>query len=121
MPSHATTSTIDSNLYSTSYGKVITAYLNPTCPQSSVSSPQVYDVKSGQCVSIPASAVTAQGPTAPECGGAPFQVHANGKCYNTNDCPISPGLSSACLNSQHIKYQNSPLAGPGVLANMRYR
>lgn len=120
MPSHASTSTIDSDLYSTSFSQAITEYLKPTCPQSSVQDPQLYDIQSGKCVSIPASALNPVGPTDPGCGGAPFKVKVDGQCYSTNDCPISPSLSSSCLNSQHIKYQKPPLAGPGVLAGMRY-
>lgn len=113
-------SAIDTSVYATSYGQLISNFSNPVCPTSSAGDPQVYDPANGQCVSIPAAKVLASGPTAAACGGAPFQTQIDGKCYSTNSCPASSNPTSSCLNTQHVPYRTQPLAGPGVLANSMY-
>ena len=121
MPSHVSSSAFESDIYTSGFSKLLTEYIQPTCPDSSAGNPQVYDVATRQCVGIPPAKVVASGPTAPGCGGAPFQTEVAGKCYSTNSCTTSAPLTSACMNTQNIPYQKQPLAGPGVLANMYYQ
>ena len=121
MPAGVTISALDSALYSTSYGKVLSSYSNPVCPTSSVGTPQVYNPQNGQCVNIPASKVVAQGASPAACNGDPFMTEINGQCYSTNSCPSSSYLTSSCLNTQHVPYQQNPLSGPGVLSSSMYK
>ena len=120
MPS-VTSSVFESDIYTSGFSKLLTEYINPSCPDSAVGSPQVYNVSTRQCVGIPAANVVAAGATAPGCGGAPFRTEVNGQCYSTNSCTTTPSLTTACMNTQNIPYQKQPLAGPGVLANMYYQ
>lgn len=117
MPS-VSSSMFESDIYTSGFTKLLTDYINPSCPASVVGSPQVYNTTTHQCDAIPASKVMASGPTAPTCGGAPFRTEVNGTCYSTNSCTTTPSLTTACMNTQNIPYQKQPLAGPGVLANM---
>lgn len=117
---HVTTSEINSDIYSTGYATLLSEYINPTCPNSAVGNPQVYNVATRQCAPIPANRVVPSGATAAVCGGAPFMTEVNNQCYSTNSCTTTPSLTKACMNSQQIPYQAQPLAGPGVLANMHY-
>jgi hypothetical protein len=110
----------DSGIYSSNFTTLLNEYINPVCPDSVVGSPQVYNTQTRQCTSIPASALAHTGPTAAACGGAPFQVQANGQCYSTNSCSTTPSLTKSCMNTQNVPYEKQPLSGPGVLANMRY-
>lgn len=121
MPYNVSESMFESDIYTSGFTNILTEYINPTCPDSEVGKPQVYDTKTNQCISIPPSKVVASGPTAPGCGGAPFRTEINGKCYSTNSCTTTPSLTTACMNTQNIPYQKQPLAGPGVLANMYYQ
>lgn len=119
--SFLTTSGFDSDIYSTSYGKVITSYMSPVCPSTLEGETQVYDANSGVCMTIPAAAAVGPGNTAPGCGGAPFKIKVDDTCFSTNNCATSSSLSTTCVNSQHIPVRESGLSGPGVLYNSVYR
>lgn len=121
MPYSMTSSDIgNSGIYSSNFTTLLNEYINPVCPNSAVGSPQFYNTETRQCVNIPTSALAHTGPTAATCGGAPFQVQANGQCYSTNNCSTTPSLTKSCMNTQNLPYEKQPLAGPGVLANMHY-
>lgn len=120
MSSFLTNSVLDTDIYATNYGKVINAYMNPTCPITSKGETQVYNAQSGVCKTIPATAAVAPGATAAGCGGAPFKVKVDNTCYSTNNCPTSSTLSTTCLNTQHVPVRQTPVSGPGVIYNSVY-
>jgi hypothetical protein len=120
MTSFLTTSVFDSDIYTTSYGKTITAFSNPVCPSTYAGATQVYNPENGLCVSVPAATAVAAGATAAECGGAPFKIHMDGNCYSTNNCPASSSFSDTCLNTQNVPVRQLPFNGAGVIYNSVY-
>lgn len=115
-----TTSVFDTDIYSTSFGKIITSYANPTCPSTYTGQTQVYNPENGVCVSVNANAAVAPGNTAASCGGAPFQIQVDNTCYSTNNCPVSASLSDTCLNTQNVPVRKMPVQAPGVIYNTMY-
>ncbi len=120
MSTYLTTSVFDTDIYATSYGKRLTAYAQPVCPATFNGATQVYNVDNGVCTTVQPAAAMAPGKTAAGCGGAPFQVQVDGKCYSTNDCPVSSSLSDTCLNAQNVPVREQTMYGPGVLYNSVY-
>lgn len=97
-------------LYSHSKTHLINAWSAPTCPSSTASNPQVYDMAAGRCVAVPASAFSAQRTNASSAGCPQFHIRAGGKCYRTNDCPASSAYQQQCLNTQQVTVRADPFA-----------
>lgn len=109
------------DLYNTSNSPLINDIWSPVCASNygSTVNPQYFDKLSRKCVPLPKEAFSslAQSMNSGKCNG--FQQLINGKCYNTNNCPVYPGISQACLNGENVVVRADPLAGsgPGILIN----
>lgn len=113
--------------YQTNFSPVLAYWMPPQCPAALNGETQVFDMDSKQCVRLPRDAFTSrqlaqssgacadQGPF-----GGVFLKDINGKCYRTNNCPVSSGITQFCVNAQNIPVRKNPLSGPGVLANTVY-
>lgn len=118
---YLTNSDLDTeDIYGTTYGKVLSAYMSPVCPSTTTGQTQVYNPDNGVCTAVPAATAMASGNTATGCGGQPFQVQAGNTCFSTNTCPTSSSLTTTCLNGQHVPVRQLPISGPGVIYNSVY-
>ena len=110
-------SVLDSDVYSTSYSKLLTEHMNPVWPTTAQGDAQVYDENTAQCTPVMVANVQRVMDTAASCGGDPFQVQLSNTCYSTNTCATSTSMSTTCLNSQHVPVEKPTLTGPGVIYN----
>ena len=109
--------TLDGDVYSTNYSKVLSDYMNPICPTTAQGTSQVYNAVTSSCMPV-AAPMSYDAPTDSTCGGAAFNVKINNACYSTNTCPTSSPMSTTCLNAQHVPFEQPTPAGPGVLFNV---
>lgn len=115
--SFLTTSVFDTDVYSTSYGKILSEYMAPVCPATTQGGAQVYNTETSQCTPVAAANVMRSVDTAAACGGEPFRVQMSNTCYSTNECATSNSISTACLNSQLVPVERPAPMGPGVIYN----
>jgi hypothetical protein len=108
-------SLISNELYNTTLDSALRLVAPPRC---SASKPELYDHRQKRCVAVSPAEVTANGLTASNCGGMPFQVQSNGQCYSTNSCYVSPNETQICLNGQAVHVRDLPIRGPGVLQGL---
>jgi hypothetical protein len=113
--------------YQTNFSPVLAYWMPPYCPAALDGSTQVFDLENKRCTSLPRDAFSSAqlARSSGACAGAGpfggvFMKDINGKCYKTNDCPVSPDVTQFCVAGQNIPVRKNPLSGPGVLANTTY-
>jgi len=113
--------------YSTNFGPVLASWMPPKCPNTFDGKTQVYDVNGKTCTPLPrdafmsdvlarsSGACASQGPSQ-----GVFLKSIDGKCYDTNECPVAASYDQACVNAQNIPVRQVPFSGPGAIINNAY-